>query len=86
MFNSPFFHEVVFKFDLPVIEVMNELSAQGIVAGVLVGDHYPELENCLMLCATETKTEKDIDTLVDSISRIASTLDTTKRSIQPEMA
>ena len=86
VFNSPFFHEVVFKFDFPVTEVMHALSAQGIVAGVPLGDQYPELDNCLMLCATETKTEADINTLVDHISRVASDLDATKRPTQPKMA
>lgn len=86
VFNSPFFHEAVFKFDLPVAEIMRALSAQGIVAGVQPGDQYPELENCLLLCATETKTEEDINTLVDHISRIASRLDATKCPTQPKMA
>ncbi len=86
VFNSPFFHEAVFKFDLPVAEIMRALSAQSIVAGVQLGDQYPELENCLLLCATETKTEADINTLVDHISRIASRLDATKCPTQPKMA
>lgn len=75
MFNSPFFHEAVFKFDLPVSEIMSALSAQGIVGGIALGDHYPELENCLLLCATETKSEVDIDILVKSVSQIATQLE-----------
>ena len=86
VFDSPFFHEVVFKFDLPVSEIVRALSAQGIVAGVPLTDQYPESDNCLMLCATETKNEADIDSLVEHIARIATRLEATKCPTQPKMA
>jgi glycine dehydrogenase subunit 1 len=86
VFDSPVFHEAVFRFDLPVSEIMRALSEQGIVAGVALGEHFPELDNCLLLCATETKTEADIDLLVENISRIAGRSQTTKSQTQPQMA
>ena len=86
IFNSPFFHEAVFQFDLPVKEVMHALSTQGIVAGVSLEEYYPELGNCLLMCATETKSSADIDLLVDKLSRITSDLDSSQRPVQPKMA
>ena len=86
VFNRPFFHEAVFEFDLPVADVMRALSAQGIVAGVALGDYYPELGNCLLVCATETKTISDISTYVENISRIAGRLQAAKCPTQPKMA
>ncbi len=74
LFNRPLFHEVVIRFDLPVEEVMCALSAQGIVGGVMLEEDYPELNNCLLICATETKTEADLDTYVDNLQRIAARL------------
>jgi len=35
-------------------------------------DEYPELENCLLVCATETRTDEDIDTYVNHLQGILS--------------
>lgn len=70
-FNRPFFHEAVFEFDMPVSEVMHDLSAQSIVGGVALQQYYPELGNSLLVCATETKTQADIDRYVENIARIS---------------
>ncbi len=86
IFTRPFFHEVVFEFDLPVSEIKHALSAQSIVAGVSLDEYYPELNNCLLMCATETKSKADIDLLVENISRIASRLESSKRPAQPKTA
>lgn len=86
VFNRPFFHEAVFELDLPVAEVLRALSAQGIVGGVALQDYYPELGNCLLVCATETRTKADIETYVDNVSRIAGRLLAAKCPVQPKMA
>ncbi len=83
-FNRPFFHEAVFEFDVPVTDVMHDLSEQGIVGGVSLQDYYPELGNCLLVCATETRTEADIATYVDNVSRIAGSMQASKA--QPNIA
>ncbi|MEJ2141112.1 MAG: aminomethyl-transferring glycine dehydrogenase subunit GcvPA [Gammaproteobacteria bacterium] len=71
VFDRPLFHEAVLKFDSPVDEIIQAMSDQGIVAGIKLEDDYPELENCLMVCATETKTEADLETYKENIERIA---------------
>ena len=86
VFTSPYFHEVVFEFDLPVNEVMRSLSVQGIVGGVCLGDYYPELANCLLMCATETKSVAEIESFVDSVLRIAGRLEAARCPVQPKMA
>jgi glycine dehydrogenase subunit 1 len=83
-FNRPFFHEAVFEFDHPVEDVMHDLSEQGIVGGVSLQDYYPELGNCLLVCATETRTEADIATYVDNVSRITGSMQAAKA--QPNIA
>lgn len=85
-FNRPFFHEAVFEFDVPVSEVMAALSAQSIVGGVALQSYYPELGNSMLVCATETKTQADIDLYVENIAQIAERLQATKRPAQPKMA
>ncbi len=70
LFDSPFFHEAAFRFDAPVAELQAALAAEGIVAGVALEADYPELGNSLLLCATETKSEADIQTLADHLRRL----------------
>jgi len=74
VFDSANFHEAVFKFDLPLDDVISSLAEQGIIAGVRLDEDYSELGNCLMVCATETKSEADIksfvQTLKDTLTRL----------------
>jgi len=86
VFKRSRFHEVVVKFDLPLDEVLRAMSAQGIVAGVKLQDDYPELENCLLICTTETKTEADILAYADHIQRISERQHSTKCPVKPKMA
>jgi glycine dehydrogenase subunit 1 len=83
-FNRPFFFFLFFEFDHPVEDVMHDLSEQGIVGGVSLQDYYPELGNCLLVCATETRTEADIATYVDNVSRITGSMQAAKA--QPNIA
>jgi len=63
VFHSPFFHEVVLRLNKPVATVLHELAKRRIQGGYSLKEHYPELGECLLICATETKTENDIKLL-----------------------
>lgn len=70
LFNRPVFHESVMKFDLPTEELMKEMSARKILPGVDISDDYPELGNVMLVCATETKTDADLQTYADLVAKI----------------
>jgi glycine dehydrogenase subunit 1 len=70
LFNRPVFHESVMQFDLPTDELMKEMSARKILPGVDISDDYPELGNVMLVCATETKTEQDLQTYADLVAKI----------------
>ena len=78
IFDRPLFHEAVIQFEQPVNEVMQALSAQGMVGGIMLEDEYPELPNSLLICATETKTEADLDNFVENLKQISTQLQTSK--------
>jgi glycine dehydrogenase subunit 1 len=59
-FEGPGFHEAVIQLDAPVQPVLAALAEQGIVGGYDLGRDFPELGNALLVCATETRTSKDI--------------------------
>ena len=61
LFRGPVFHEEVIAIDRPAAPVLESLAARGIVGGLDLSEHYPELGQALLVCATETKTTADIE-------------------------
>lgn len=61
LFNAPHFHEVVFQLGKPVSEVLVKMQQQGVLGGYDLSQHYPQLGNALLVCATETKTAADLE-------------------------
>jgi len=60
-FEGPRFHEAVLLLDRPVPAVLESLAARGIVGGYDLTQHYPALGPALLVCATETRTDEDIE-------------------------
>ena len=60
-FSAPHFHEVVLRLDRPVGPVLELLAANNILGGLDLTNDYPELGNTLLVCATETKTDADLE-------------------------
>ena len=67
-FNTPCFHESVLLLDRPAAPVLKALEAQGVLGGLNLAEHYPELGPALLVCATETKTAADIDTYARALT------------------
>ncbi|MEM8546577.1 MAG: aminomethyl-transferring glycine dehydrogenase subunit GcvPA [Pseudomonadota bacterium] len=67
-FDTPFFHEAVLQLDRPVAPVLEAMAASGVLGGLDLGADYPELGNALLVCATETKTDEDIETYVGALA------------------
>lgn len=68
--QSPCFHEIVLQFSQPIKDIQDKLSKQGIQAGFNLLAFYPELGNALLCCATETKTNSDIDQFIRAIKHV----------------
>ncbi len=69
-FDGPFFHETVLRLDRPVAPVLAALAAQGILGGYDLAHDYPELAPAMLVCATETKTDADIERFATALERI----------------
>jgi glycine cleavage system pyridoxal-binding protein P len=67
-FDSPYFHEVVLVLDRPVAPVLANLATRGILGGLDLAEHYPELGHALLVCATETKTAIDIECYANALT------------------
>jgi glycine dehydrogenase subunit 1 len=70
-FSAPYFNEFVVRTPRPASEIARRLLDKKIVAGLPLGDYYPDLDDCLLVCVTETAKREAIDALVSSLQEIA---------------
>lgn len=63
-----YFHEAVIQLDRPVQPVIAMLSKQNILAGFDLSAAYPELGHALLLCATDARTQEEMDLYVESMA------------------
>jgi len=61
VFSAPVFHEAMIRLPRPADRVLAGMRSRGILGGHDVSHDYPELGSALLVCATETKTEADLD-------------------------
>ena len=64
------FHEAVIKLDANVADVLKALMNKNILGGYDLSSDYPELGNAMLVCATEMRTEEDINAYVSALSEI----------------
>ena len=69
---GPFFHEARLTLDRPTAEVLGALAAEDIQGGYDTSALYPEYGHTLLVCATETKTDADIDRYAAALGRVMS--------------
>jgi glycine dehydrogenase subunit 1 len=68
-FSGKFFNEFVVRADAKSPEEINKaLLRKKIIGGLPLGRFYPELADCMLLCATETTRRADMDSLAAQLS------------------
>ncbi|MDE0224656.1 MAG: aminomethyl-transferring glycine dehydrogenase subunit GcvPA [Gammaproteobacteria bacterium] len=74
-FDTPYFHECVLRLGQPAQPVVEALAARGILGGLALGPYFSDLADCLLVCATEKRTAREIrqfaDTLRDAARKAA---------------
>jgi glycine dehydrogenase subunit 1 len=71
-FDGSRFNEAVLRLDRPVAPVIEALAARGILGGVDLTAWYPELGPALLVCATETRSDSDIDAYAAALRAVFS--------------
>ncbi len=66
-FTGPRFHEAVLALDRPAAPVLEALERAGILGGFDLAADYPELGPALLVCATETKTARDLEAFATAL-------------------
>jgi glycine dehydrogenase subunit 1 len=67
VFDGPSFNEFVVRSVEPVADVLGRLEKNGILGGIALGDDYPELADCFLVCVTEQNQRSEIDALVAAL-------------------
>lgn len=70
VFSGVSFHDVVIRLPSSVETVLDALTEKGIYGGFALAAEYSELGDCISVCATETKTEADLDLYVDALTEV----------------
>jgi glycine cleavage system P protein (glycine dehydrogenase) subunit 1 len=68
VFDSPTFNEFVVDFSTGFDKRYEALLEKGFMAGLPLGEYYPELAGCYLICVTETMEKRDMDNLIKEIS------------------
>jgi glycine dehydrogenase subunit 1 len=69
-FSSPFFDEFVIKLPVSSDHLQQHFEQVGMLGGYPLDTAYPEMENCMLFCVTETRTKEDIDLLVSALKEV----------------
>ncbi|HSD74435.1 MAG TPA: hypothetical protein VLB75_06665, partial [Steroidobacteraceae bacterium] len=78
---GPRFHEAAIALDRPAKGVLGELAERGILGGLDLGAHYPELADSMLVCATETKAPADLRTYAEALADVLKPARAVKRSV-----
>lgn len=71
-FPGRVFGEFTLRLSKDPKEVQKKLLDQGILAGLPLGAHYPDLADCLLVAVTETRTRAQIDDYANKLAAILS--------------
>ncbi|MGI9455011.1 MAG: aminomethyl-transferring glycine dehydrogenase subunit GcvPA [Aeoliella sp.] len=75
-FDTPTFKEFVIRDkDNNVEQLIADAATRGVLAGVPLGQWYPDLADCFLVCVTEKRTKKEIDQLVEVLETGAAKAD-----------
>lgn len=67
VFSTPFFHEAILRLPGSAKSILTAMYKQGIAAGYPVDEHYPNLQNSILVCATEKRTTADIERYIAAL-------------------
>ncbi|WP_018881525.1 aminomethyl-transferring glycine dehydrogenase subunit GcvPA [Thioalkalivibrio sp. ALE30] len=70
-FTGEYFHEVALDFGGDAASRVQTMADAGVLAGFELGRDYAQLDGCVLACATETKTESDLEQYVTTWEQAA---------------
>jgi glycine dehydrogenase subunit 1 len=83
-FHRPVFHEQALRLPAPAADVLRSLAAHNILGGFDLGANYPELDPAILVCATELRTDEDIDAYAAKLARVIATRSQARCPVEPK--
>ena len=84
LFDRPVFHERALHLPAPAADVLRSLAAHNILGGFDLGLDYPELDPALLVCATELRTEEEMQAYAAKLGRVIATRTQPKCPVEPK--
>ncbi|MCU7810811.1 MAG: aminomethyl-transferring glycine dehydrogenase subunit GcvPA [Candidatus Thiodiazotropha sp. (ex Notomyrtea botanica)] len=84
VFDGPFFHERVLKLPLAAKDALKALAAHNVLGGFDLSDDYPELDNAILVCATEMRGEEDLEQYRSKLERVIAAQVQTPCQLKPD--
>ena len=85
LFDRPVFHEQALRLPAPAADILRSLAAHGLLGGYDLSRDYPELGDAVLVCATELRTEEDLDNYNDKLARVIAARGGAKCRLQPKL-
>lgn len=79
LFDRPIFHEQALRLPAPAADLLRSLAALDVLGGFDLGLDYPELAPALLVCATELRTQEEMQGYTAKLGRIVAARTQTKR-------
>jgi len=70
VFSGTHFHETALQLEKSADEVLKALVQKGILGGYDLSRDYPELGNAILVCATEMRSDEDIDAYAKALQEV----------------
>jgi len=85
LFDRPVFHERALRLPAPAADVLRSLAAHNVLGGYDLGLDYPELDPAVLVCATELRTEEDMETFAKKLARVIATRTQARCPVEPKI-
>jgi glycine dehydrogenase subunit 1 len=73
LFERPVFHEQALRLPAPAADVLRSLAADDLLGGFDLGLEYPELDPAILVCATELRTDDELDAFQTKLAHVIAT-------------
>ena len=84
VFEGAVFHERVLRLPIAAKKVLRALAAHNVLGGLDLSDDYPELGDAILVCATELRTDSDIENYRSKLERVIASQVETPCQLKPD--
>ena len=84
VFSGPVFHERVLRLPLAAGAALKSLAAHNLLGGFDLGRDYPELGDAILVCATERRSEAEIEAYRSKLERVIQAQVQTPCQLKPD--